>query len=114
MKRAAAEKLSQKTGGRNKLLTDRREETEKLQQAVGLTVLGTVVGNTTENLESVVFHHPELKYKRRVECRVGIFLKRKNPLLLAALHARPAAYGLDGRRSAIFVVAYYAAQQTVV
>ena len=94
MERAAAEEFPQQGVRRDKRRGYGREVAEKFAQTMGFCILRKVAGHGTEHHVGLVAHHAQLKQKRRVEHRIGIFLIRENPLLLATAHALPAAYSL--------------------
>ena len=58
--------------------------------------------------------HSKLDVKCRVEHYIGRFLEREYPLILGLAHTLPLTDGLAGRECSLVVIAYDAAQQTIV
>lgn len=110
MERRASQKLSQQRCRWYVATRYRSEIAQKLHQTVSLGIFRSVAREILQQTLAILAHHAQLEYQRRVECRVGILLIREYPALLAASHARPAAYRLHRRRPAVFVVAYDAAK----
>ena len=87
---------------------------DELQQAMCLGIFGAVLWDGGEDRLGMIAQDGKLDVEGRVEHHVGILLIWIYPFLFALAYGRPLADCLAGSESSLVVVAYDAAEQTVV
>ena len=87
---------------------------QEVQQAVGLTVLRTVFGNSRQDALRVTAKHSELDQIGRVEQHVGSHLERIYPFDFGTAHIRPVGYCLPRCEGTLVEIPHDASQKAVV
>ena len=114
MERTSAKKLAQQRRGRQIVERNALEILQELQQSVSLSILVAVFGHLLQQRFCLHLENSQLVEHGRIEHGIGILLERENPLVLASTYRRPSVNRVLSRDATIFVIAYDAAQQTVV
>ena len=114
METAASNKFANQRCGRQVLTGNGAEQLKEILELACLGILRTVLGNLLQDRSDHILNDRNLKYHGRIEHGIGIFLIWEYPLFLAGADRCPAPDGILSGVAAVFVVACYTAQQTVV